>query len=388
MPPSLFSAPKPRRLICSAEGGLPRLSVPHPSWVIMPRAWLLSCLLVGCFCLLAPAAGGDGDAALQAIRQALANRKLPAAQAALEQARQVEGDAEYRATVERLDELTDYVGQFWEAYRLGLRRLAATDELEVGDTIIAVVEVTPERLVIRASGRNRRYPHSEVPSGIAVAVAGQVLDPQAADNLLIVGAFAAMDRESNREKARAAWQKAAAAGAEVAHLLPELAAAEPLPAIEIPPLDRVRRLMLAPEQWAQRRSAGDADLVDLSVGRQNAQGRLEINVPADQAALQVVTQRPLTGNFAVRVILEDVRAGQQFGLFASDAARPAAVVDLPTGTMIVEFARRGAVYRARIAGEEVEVRQLGEVPRRFSGRIGITAPPGSGFKISALEFAR
>ncbi len=326
------------------------------------------------------------DEALMNIRAALAGRDLPGAQAALAAAAKIQGDEKYDAARVRLEELADYVGQFWAAYDKSLATLASVEELAIGDTFIAIVEVGPDKLIIRAAGTNRTYTKRTVPAGIALVIAERVIKPNVPQNKVIIGSFAALDAKGDLAKARKYWQEAQAAGVDIKRLLPELDAPRALPPIQIPDLSSQQKLMLDPKNW-QQRSAGARGFVkaNLTIGAQNDAGRLVVKVPTDLEQVQVVTKRPIAGNFAFRVTLEKVQAGQQFGLFAADAKEDAVVVDLPEGTFMVEFYREGAAYKAKVAGSEVEVKTIGKPPARFAGTLGISAQAGQEFTISAIE---
>ncbi len=326
------------------------------------------------------------EEALTAIRAALAGRDIEGAKTAIEAAKKVPGDQAYDDARGRLEELTDNVQQFWNAYDKSLTTLAAVEELKVGDTFIAIVEVGPDKLIVRASGTNRTYTRKTVPAGIALEVTERVLKPTDAMNKVIIGSFAAMDAKGDLGKARKYWQEAIAAGVDVKRLLPELDAPRPLPPVTIPDLTAQQKAMLDPRLW-QQRTPGPKGFTkgNVEIAEQNDEGRMEVNVPDDMAEVVIATKKPVLGDFAFRVTFENVQAGQQFGLYSGDK-EDAVVVDLPEGTFVLDFFRQGAAYKATIAKNEVDVKTVGKPATRFpGGLLGISAKAGQSFKISAIE---
>ena len=51
--------------------------------------------------------------------------------------------------------------------------------MKVGSTEVSIVESTPEKIIIRAAGKNSTYAWDELPFGIAVAISDLGLDANA-----------------------------------------------------------------------------------------------------------------------------------------------------------------------------------------------------------------
>jgi len=162
------------------------------------------------------------DQLLSDVFLAMRNRQFDAAHSHLDQARQLSLAEPGRQRLATMQALSQAVDQFWKAVRSSMTQLRSGHELEVGQTKVLVVESKPERIVIRFLGENRRYTIDDLPAGLAVAVAKQLLKKDTADTRTILGAFRLVDRPGDPEAARRLWNQAAASGADVKDLLPLL----------------------------------------------------------------------------------------------------------------------------------------------------------------------
>jgi hypothetical protein len=160
-------------------------------------------------------------AILLRARQSLADRDPAAATAAVKEAEQLAGEGPLQDAIAPTADLAHYVGEFWRAVHAALPKLGGS-EIELGDTVVYVVEAGPDRLVIRMAGQNREYTPQKLPSGLARRIAENWLDKSAATKV-IIGAFLAVDptmqQSSGKEKARGLWKEAARQGADVKELL-------------------------------------------------------------------------------------------------------------------------------------------------------------------------
>ncbi len=125
---------------------------------------------------------------------------------------------EHRAMVERLKLLADYSRQFQAAFKNGLEKLKSTDELVIDEHRVAVVEVNPQRIILRAAGQNRSYPMSDLPDQLVLAIADLWFDLNAASTGVFKGAFYAVGPDANAAEARRFWDEARRAGADPADL--------------------------------------------------------------------------------------------------------------------------------------------------------------------------
>ena len=73
--------------------------------------------------------------------------------------------------VDRVDSLEKYVGEFWSAVHDAVGALKPTDEIDLGNTKVIVVEASPEALTVHVGGANRRFMVNQLPSGLAVGLA-------------------------------------------------------------------------------------------------------------------------------------------------------------------------------------------------------------------------
>jgi hypothetical protein len=161
---------------------------------------------------------------LKTARRALGERNFDVATAELAKAEALAKDPEHKAKVERLKMLHGYVVEFWNAVAEGLKGFrGGGTELKYKDTLIAVVEASPNHIIIRSAGENRRFDRLGMPGGLAMAVADTWFNPNAASTKVFRGAFYAVEPGADVNEARRLWQEAALSGTNTAPLLPVLA---------------------------------------------------------------------------------------------------------------------------------------------------------------------
>jgi hypothetical protein len=357
------------------------------------RFVLLLCLVLFAPCAVIGFAADEEEnpraTALKEVRAAMAARDLPAIKSKLEAAARLKGEAAYDTELFRLDQLGTYVTQFWQAVDRAGKKLQATDirELKIGDQVGAFVEYENGTLVIRIAGQNRSYTRQNMAPKIALVMAEQELDPKNPNNKVFFGAFAAMDGKGDRKVAKQYWEEAARAKIDVKHLLPELDVPRAAPAVVIPPLSPLVKNQLQPKNWSLRtkgpkgwvkKPLGDA-------GKQNEEGWLIVDVPADEGEAQLVFARPLTPNFVCRVYLAGVKNGQSIGLVSADGDEDALLTELPSGTIVIELGRQAGQMKARIHGEDVELEPLAKGNAKMQALLGIVAPAGSQVTVASLE---
>jgi hypothetical protein len=357
------------------------------------RIWVFVCALVLGFCTSSISLAQDGEnpraMALKEIRAALAARDLPQIKTKLEAAAKLKGMEPFDTELFRLEQLGTYVTQFWQAVDRAGKTMQATDirELKIGDTIGAFVEYENGTLVVRINGQNRSYTRQTMPPKIALVMAEHELDPKAAGNKVFFGAFAAMDGKGDRKVAKQYWDEAAAAKIDVKHLLPELEVPRAAPAVVIPALTPLAKNLLQPKNWSLRvkgpkgwvkKPVGDA-------GKQNDDGWLIVQTPADGGEVQLVFTRPLTPNFGARIYLEGVKKDASIGLVSVDGDEDALLTELPAGTVVIEFARQAGQLKARVHGEEAELVAKGKGTAKMQALLGIVVPAGTQVTVASLE---
>lgn len=159
---------------------------------------------------------------LTTARAAIGEQNFADADKALARADKLAKLPEHRAMVGRLTTLANYVRQFRKAIEAATKDFEAASTFRVGSsTEVAVVETFPDKIILRIAGMNRTYPFQDLPIGLAVAIADFKLDQSDPVSLVVKGAYIAADRraESDQlEKAKAWWQEAANAGADIGDL--------------------------------------------------------------------------------------------------------------------------------------------------------------------------
>ncbi|MHB1033886.1 MAG: hypothetical protein ACYC35_03765 [Pirellulales bacterium] len=172
-----------------------------------------------------PAKSAAVEKAIQTARAAMRDRDLAKAREQLAWAADNAASPGQAAEVERLQTLWDYLDGFWEAVRKAIRSLKGSEEIEVGQTTVIVVEVRGETLTIRTAGQNLSYTALKMPSGLAFALAEGWFSKAEPSSKVFLGAFLAADAKGDRQRARRLWEEAKRAGVAVDLLLPELAGA-------------------------------------------------------------------------------------------------------------------------------------------------------------------
>jgi tetratricopeptide (TPR) repeat protein len=171
-----------------------------------------------------PAAVAAARTALQAARYYLAHRDLDRAQEQLTLASRTDTSRALGAELQRVQHMHNYVSEFWKAVRRAVGALTPGDQITIQDITVGVVEILPNGVILRRNGRNERHTYDDMKSGLALGLAESVLDRGDPVTHIVLGAFLAVNPTSQREEARAAWERARQMGAadEVALLLPEL----------------------------------------------------------------------------------------------------------------------------------------------------------------------
>ena len=330
--------------------------------------------------------------ALAAVRSAAAGRDMTSLKKHLAAAATLKGEAKFNVEIARLEELGDYLEKFWAAVDRGAKTLDGGQELTIGEQTVAFVEYENGQLVLRVQGQNREYSRQTLPAQIALTLARLVLKNDAPENKVFFGTFLLLDAKGDVELARGLWKEAAAAGIDIKHLLPELAAERPLPPVEIPKVTPLMRNLLAEKNWSLR-VKGEKGWVRKPLDKlaeQDKEGRLVVRIPSDVKdgeSLQIINKRQFNGDFGVQLILQNVKTGQTLGLFATDGQDAGYFVELPAGTMRIELSRQAGELKCLVAGKPRELKPLGKASPRMLGVIGATLPAGAELTIAALEFA-
>lgn len=133
---------------------------------------------------------------------------------------------EHRKMVARLKEIANYVKQFRQAVVLAATEMEAGEAFKVGtSTLVALVEATPDKIIVRHTGQNKSYSYADLPPGLAAAISDFKLDASDPVSRVVKGSFYAVakgDQAALHEKAETWWKEAQLGGVDVAHLMPFL----------------------------------------------------------------------------------------------------------------------------------------------------------------------
>jgi hypothetical protein len=165
--------------------------------------------------------------ALQQARSAIADHQFRVADRVLEKAATLATSAEHQAMVARLRHLGQRAEQFWNVVAAAARGLSAAEELKIGasDLIVVVVETARDSITIRNQGRNVKYSLTDMPPGLALAIARRAVNENDAQTLILFGACVATVKDlkpMHVDEARRYWEQAKERGADVNDLLAAL----------------------------------------------------------------------------------------------------------------------------------------------------------------------
>lgn len=330
-------------------------------------------------------------AALTAIRQAAAGRgDVDAVNGKIAAARALRGEAGFDRDLARLEELTTYALRFWEHAEGVTKGLKGTEELVVGEQRVAVVESANGILVLRVAGQNKSYTRATMPARLVLTLATRELNAADPGTKVHIGAFLALDGRGDRKLARQYWDEAAKAGLDVARLLPELDVPQPpLPATP-PPMSPALRGQLAERNFALRRKSGEAWTREPSgnVLTQNAEGRLELQLPAgDTAPVQVISKRTFAGDFQAAMVVDSKDQPLVVGVYAAADGGVGRTVSVPAGVYLVTITKAMGKISFQVGERDVPATLLAEEKPRTPLVLGLQLAPGQSATLAAIETA-
>lgn len=154
---------------------------------------------------------------------ALSEHQFSAADEHLAQADQLAKTPEQKQAVARVRRLADWLAAFRQALLAQLQSMQGGETIKVGtSTQVTFVEVNENQLIVRMAGMNRKFPLSEVPAGLALAIADLRFRQGDPTGLQAKAAYLIAQKkptDESREKARHLLQEAQSAGADVSDLL-------------------------------------------------------------------------------------------------------------------------------------------------------------------------
>ncbi len=160
-------------------------------------------------------------------RQLLARQEFPQASRDLAAAEQMAVLPQHKDMVTGLQQLAQHSSRFWGTVSTVIQSFQGAEELTVGSEglIVLVVETGPNSIVVKKEGRNLRYRLTDMPPGLALAIAKTQLDASDPHACLLLGACLATTAERKQtylDEARKYWNQATAAGVDTRLLLPTL----------------------------------------------------------------------------------------------------------------------------------------------------------------------
>lgn len=164
--------------------------------------------------------------ALSEIREMLVQRQVPQAEQRIaEIAPKFEG-SQASEKIEAVRLLTQKFREFWVAVIRGSMKTTTGVPLDYAGTPFSLVEATPQLIVVRFAGENKRWAPVALPGGLAKYFAEAALNDGGANSEIVIGTIYALENGGAKaDQAREYWQRAASAGEEelVQKLLPLLA---------------------------------------------------------------------------------------------------------------------------------------------------------------------
>jgi len=324
----------------------------------------------------------DEQKSLDSIRVAMAQRDIPGAKDLLAKAAQ-NGSPDYEKQYDRLELICHSLEQFWKAVSDGTKTLRALDEFEVANTRVVVVEISPDRLVIRVLGENKRYTLDNLPPKVAIALASRAM-AEDKRNFVFVAAFHLADKAGDKAEAARLLTKAKRAGIEVGTLADELAVAAPAAAnIKIPEMNQTMAALLSPDRWIELTGTGTSiERSSLAGAKQGPNGHLAITAAAQPRVIAFQTR--LDGNLGCRIALQ-CEDELTFGMFSGTDPQQANMVNVRAGLNVVEVARQRGAWHGRLNGQPMEVESTDITTARMSGHIGFLLPANCECTIAAFE---
>lgn len=169
-----------------------------------------------------PATPPSGDATqmlVSQLRTALRDRKLAEAEKLEAQVNQIAAVSDAKPSLAAEVQLSKYATQFWNIVAKGIESFEGTEELQIGDEVIVVIEKGKEKLICRVRGKRTEYAVKDMPVAVAIAVAEKTSDRTSAAFDLAQGAAYFTQKIPDAARAKVSWEAAKSKGAEAADLL-------------------------------------------------------------------------------------------------------------------------------------------------------------------------
>jgi hypothetical protein len=161
------------------------------------------------------------EVSLRRVAESLRSAQFGAAAEAANEAAAAARTKPTRERIERWAKLVSFAKGFADYREQALAAVAPGVEFDIDGKKIIVVEIDNQKFIYRFAGKNRTTPRDRIPGGIMMAIVTAWFDDKSVNDLFI-GAYHATKEEPDFDKARAAWERAAARGADASLMLPLL----------------------------------------------------------------------------------------------------------------------------------------------------------------------
>ena len=164
--------------------------------------------------------------ALQDAKAAIGEFNFTEAEADLAKAEKLAKLPDHKSKLARLIEVKGLVKQFHDRLVESATGMDGGASFKVGtSTMIAMIEANQQQVILRVAGQNKTYQYSDLPVGLAAALADMKLEGSDPVSRVVKGAYVAVHRSSTPEQlqmAKSWWEEATLGGADVKHLMPFL----------------------------------------------------------------------------------------------------------------------------------------------------------------------
>lgn len=168
---------------------------------------------------MTPADAAQFARSMKTARTALGDYTFDEAETALTVAEQLAKTPETSGQVMRLKQVASLAKQFREAMVRTLNKLGAGEVIKIGtSTEAAVVESSPDKIILRIRGQNRTYSINSMPIGLAANLGDRSLDTNDPISKVAKGAYVWIGKECGPDeliKVKAWWEEAQLNGADI-----------------------------------------------------------------------------------------------------------------------------------------------------------------------------
>jgi hypothetical protein len=163
---------------------------------------------------------------MKEAKTALGDFTFDEAEQALSKAEKLAKSPDHLAVVHRLKNVANMAKKFRRGMEEAIAKLEAGDVIKVGtSTEAAVVEASPEKLVLRVAGQNKTYTLNDMPLGLAVNLGERAFSPDDPNTRLLKGSYVFIDKRTDptqMKKAKTWWEEAQLNGVDIREILPVL----------------------------------------------------------------------------------------------------------------------------------------------------------------------